>query len=73
MVAYRIKQIPVMGDEQESLLRSKADVKRLRDGVIAEDIAVEVEYRDKNGWTRNVSMPVLLSVITQGMMSEAGA
>ena len=54
----------------ESLLRSKADVKRLRDGVIAEDIAVEVEYRDKNGWTRNVSMPVLLSVITQGMMSE---
>lgn len=54
----------------ESLLRSKADEKRLRDGVIAEDMAVEVEYRDKNGWTRNVSMPVLLSVITQGMMSK---
>ena len=54
----------------ESLLRTKSSVKTLSDGNVAEDIAIEIEYRDKNGWTRSVVMPVLLSVITQGMMSE---
>lgn len=54
----------------ESLLRSKAAEKKLSDGLIAEDIAIELEYKDKNGWTRSAVMPVLLSVITQGMMSE---
>ena len=53
----------------ESLLRNKATEKKLSDGLIAEDIAIDIEYKDKNGWTRNVVMPVLLSVITQGMMT----
>ena len=33
-----------------------------------EDLAIEIEYLDKNGWTRNVSMPVLLSMIGQYRM-----
>ena len=30
-----------------------------------EHIAVEIEYQDVNGWTRNVTMPFLLSVLGQ--------
>ena len=30
-----------------------------------EHVAVEIEYQDKNGWTRNVTMPLLLSVLGQ--------
>ena len=57
----------------ESLIRTSATKKLLSEGTIAEDLAIEVEYKDKNGWTRSVAMPVLLSVITQTMTSEQDA
>ena len=35
-----------------------------------EDIALEIEYSDVNGWTRSVTLPVLLSVL--GQQKESG-
>ena len=49
----------------ESLLRTNAADSDPISGNIVEDLAVEVEYTDLNGWTRNVTMPVLLSVLSQ--------
>ena len=49
----------------ETLLRTDPSDSSPSLGPIAEDIAVELEYKDINGWTRNVTLPVLLSVIGQ--------
>ncbi|MBO6215549.1 MAG: hypothetical protein J6N76_08510, partial [Lachnospiraceae bacterium] len=35
-----------------------------------EDLALEVEYKDVNGWTRSVVMPVMLSVLGQYLTSS---
>ena len=55
----------------ESLLRNDSSVSDVAAGSILEDLAIEIEYRDINGWTRNVTMPVLLSVI--GQYKQSGA
>ncbi|MBR1563322.1 MAG: hypothetical protein IJ645_08970 [Ruminococcus sp.] len=52
----------------ESLLRNDSIIDLLSDYKGIEDIALEIEYTDKNGWTRMVTMPVLLSVIGQTML-----
>ncbi len=54
----------------ESLLRNDSAVSAPDAGSIAEDLAVEIKYKDINGWTRNVTMPVLLSVL--GQYKESG-
>ncbi len=49
----------------ESLLRTNAKTSGPTDGAVAEHLALEVSYKDVNGWTRSVTMPVLLSVLGQ--------
>ena len=52
----------------ESLLRTDSLIDEFTDMKGIEDLALEVEYMDKNGWTRSVTMPVLLSMIGQTML-----
>jgi len=49
----------------ESYLRTSANDLDPASGNIVEDLAIQLEYKDKNGWTRNVVMPVVLSAIGQ--------
>ena len=51
----------------ESYLRGSGADTSLSSGPLVEDIALSIEYKDSNGWTRNVTMPVLLSVVGQSM------
>ena len=53
----------------ESLLRPNTNNIDPAYGDIIENLAFEVEYRDKNGCTRIVTMPVLLSVLGQYLQS----
>ena len=52
----------------ETLLRNDTVIDKVTDLRGIEDLALEIEYSDKNGWTRVVTMPVLLSVIGQNML-----
>ncbi len=65
-VSFRIDIADDLNAGLESLLRTESGG-WLSGGDFAEDLALEIEYRDKNNWTRNVTMPVLLSVIGQSM------
>ena len=55
----------------ESFLRNDSAVSGLDQGSFLEDLAIEIEYKDINGWTRTVTMPVLLSII--GQYKESGS
>ena len=54
----------------ESLLRNDSKISDPAVGSIAEDLAIEIEYKDINGYIRIVTMPVLLSVL--GQYKESG-
>lgn len=54
----------------ESYLRNDPKSSDPAVGSIAEDLAIEIEYKDINGYVRNVTMPVLLSVL--GQYKESG-
>ena len=57
-----------IADELQSGLESLAETtvgKTFANIQAVEDLAIEIEYLDKNGWTRGVSMPVLLSMLGQ--------
>ena len=46
------------------------DAKSMKDyGGIVEDIAWEIQYKDVHGWTRKVTLPVLLSAYGEAMQS----
>ncbi|MBE5910458.1 MAG: hypothetical protein E7276_04765 [Pseudobutyrivibrio sp.] len=49
----------------ESYLKTSANDLNIASADIVEDIAVEIEYKDKNSWTRKVAMPVILSAAGQ--------
>lgn len=49
----------------ESYLKTSANDLNIASADLVEDIAVEIEYKDKNSWTRKVAMPVILSAAGQ--------
>ena len=51
----------------ESYLRSNGTDISLNTANLVEDLAVELEYKDTNGWTRTVTMPVVLSAVGQSL------
>ena len=53
----------------ETLLKNSTSLQQPDSGTVVEDLVAEVEYKDKNGWTRNVVMPIILSVTGQYMRS----
>lgn len=54
----------------ESYLKNSArDGDIVPDGFV-EDLALEVEYKDKNGWNRIVTMPVMMSAFGQYLTSK---
>lgn len=63
--SFRIDIADTLDGGLESLLRNDSKSSDPAAGFAAEDIALEIEYRDTNGWTRNVTLPVLTSVIGQ--------
>ena len=65
LYSFRLDIADTIDGGLESLLRKDSSKSDPADNFPAEDIAIEIEYRDINGWTRNVTMPVLLSVIGQ--------
>ena len=67
---FRIDFADTIDGGIETLLRQNAENSSPLDGMIAEDLALEVEYRDRNNFTRSVTMPVLLSVLAQ--LAESG-
>ena len=62
---FRIDIADTLDAGLESLLRQDADISSPFDWLVTEDIALEIEYRDRNGFTRNATMPVLLSMLAQ--------
>ena len=65
LYSFRIDLADIVDAGLESLLRNDPRLSDPAAGTVVEDIALEVEYKDINGWTRNVTMPVLLSVLGQ--------
>ncbi len=49
----------------EALLRNRSADSDPTNGNVCEHMALEISYRDRNGWARTVTMPVLLSVLGQ--------
>ena len=54
----------------ETYLNANAQDSSIIPTGLVEDIALEIEYSDVNGWTRSVTLPVLLSVL--GQQKESG-
>ena len=67
LFTFRMDFADALNGGLESLLRTDSALDSLASGPFAEDLALEIEYKDANGWTRNVNMPVLLSVIGQSV------
>ena len=65
LYSFRIDFSDVPDGGIETLLRSSASVSDPAAGPIAEHLALEVSYKDQNGWTRSFTIPVLLSVLGQ--------
>lgn len=69
LYTFRIDFSDVYDGGIESLLRNDTSVSDPAAGAVAEHLALEINYKDKNGWTRTVTMPVLLSVLGQYKLS----
>ena len=74
LYTFRIDFVDTVGAGLESLLRQNAKNPEVSQGTLAEDMALEVYYADTDGYTRSVTMPVLLSAVGQYMdfMNFAG-
>ncbi len=72
LYTFRIDFADKLDSGIETLLKTSADsaVSSPSNGFTAEHMALEVEYKDKNNFTRTVTMPVLLSVLGQYMESK---
>ncbi|SDB50686.1 hypothetical protein SAMN02910298_02577 [Pseudobutyrivibrio sp. YE44] len=64
LYSIRIDVLDKKDSGLETLIKNSASDLDPANGLV-EDLAVQIEYKDKNGWTRNVTMPVLLSVVGQ--------
>ena len=51
----------------EGYIRTASNNLNLVSQDFTEDLAIRIEYKDTNGWTRNVSMPVVMSAIAQSL------
>ena len=67
LYSFRIDIADQLDAGLESLIRPTL-TNSVTSSPVEEQLAIEVEYRDKNGWTRSVSMPVLLSVLGQSKL-----
>lgn len=65
LYTFRLDFADVLDGGIESLLRNDSSVSDPTAGAVAEHLAIDISYKDKNGWTRSVTMPVLLSVLGQ--------
>ncbi|MBQ6674752.1 MAG: hypothetical protein IJM75_01350 [Ruminococcus sp.] len=65
LYTFRMDFADTLDGGLESLLRNDSTISAPDAGSIVEDLAIEIEYKDINGWTRNVTMPVLTSVLGQ--------
>lgn len=70
LYSFRLDFSDVLDGGIESLLRNDPNVSDPAAGPVAEHLALEISYKDKNGWTHNVTVPVLLSVLGQYKRSE---
>ncbi|MBQ8108487.1 MAG: hypothetical protein IJ129_07080 [Ruminococcus sp.] len=68
LYTFRIDITDKIDSGLESLIRNNSADSDPASGKVVEDLALEVQYIDKNGWTRIVTMPVLLSVIGQNKL-----
>ncbi len=65
LYSFRIDLADVPDGGIETLVRASASDSDPASGIIAEHLALEVSYRDRNGWTRSFTSPVLLSMLGQ--------
>ncbi len=56
----------------ESFVNETAETVSNYSGIV-EDIAVDIQYKDTNGWTRKVTLPVILSSYASLMAAEPNA
>lgn len=71
LYSFRIDFADALNAGLESLLRTDISDCDPVPHTMVEDLALEIEYKDHNNWTRTVTMPVLLSVLGQYMDSGA--
>ncbi len=65
LYSFRLDFSDVLDGGIENLLRNDPNNSDPAAGPVAEHLALEISYKDKNNWTRTVTVPVLLSVLGQ--------
>lgn len=70
MFTFRMDFADTLDGGIESYLKSSASDGSPVPAGFVEHLALEIEYMDKNGWTRSVTMPVMLSVLGQYLTSK---